>query len=140
MFKVEKIIDGNTIVVNPKWIFCNESGNMVVVRGYNPVFANDVSEKWHEKLSRLYKKFFTERNEQADQEEQIENVKNNEYKNMFANLLAKGRLEFLINEKFVDLRNGSNETANCIDKEGRMNCHVYINDINISEFFVEFDK
>src|ERR1039458_7743844 len=103
MFKVEKIIDGNTIVVNPKWNFCNESGNVVVVRGYNPVFADDVSEKWWVKI---FKKKI------SDQEKN----EKEKFKKEFANLLAKGRLEFLINEKFVELKSSRLETSNCIDK------------------------
>ena len=127
MFKVEKIIDGNTIVVNPKWNFCNESGNVVVVSGYNPIFAPDAPKKWWIKL---FKKKI------SDQEE----YEKEKFKKKFANLLAKGRLELLINEKFVELKSSRLETSNCIDKEGRMNCYVYLNSIDISVYFPDFDK
>ena len=62
------------------------------------------------------------------------------FKKEFANLLAKGRLELLINEKFVELKSSRLETSNCIDKEGRMNCYVYLNSIDISVYFPDFDK
>lgn len=109
MFKVEKVIDGNTIVVNPNWNFANTTGNEIVVRGYTPMFSKEVSKKWND----------------ADE-------------NKIANELAKKRLEFLLIDKFVELKTRQNETGDCIDK-GKMRCRVYLDDVDISNYFPDFN-
>lgn len=110
LFKVEKVIDGNTIVVNPNWTLGSKSGNEIIVRGFTPMFSKEVSKKWND----------------ADE-------------NKLANELAKKRLEFLLIDKFVELKTRPTETSDCIDEEGKGKFRIYLDDVDISYYFPDFN-
>lgn len=105
MYKVDKIIDGNTISVSPNWLMAGKSGNLVKINGY--------------KLEITDKKV--------------------KFPEVFVKDLATNRLNSLIMDKIVDLRFRPTETGDALN-DGVLSCRVYYNDIDISNYFFEFDK
>lgn len=109
LFMVEKIINSNTIQVNPNWKVAGFSGNKVVISGYNPA---------------LYLGFAKTIDEQS-------------LKTMDKMLL--GRVTGLLSGKMVELRLKPLETSDCIDNiNNQLKCSVYLNSINIEIYFPDF--
>ena len=113
LFKVEKIINGNTIIVNPKWKLNGVYGNEVVIRGYNPTFKNDSK------------------------------IKNdvNMCEGMISRLeleLSTNRLKNILLEKLITLKILPMESSDCIDNNGVGKFRAYLNDVDISCYFPDF--
>lgn len=111
MYKTEKIIDANTIVVRPNWRFGSFTGNTVRILGYIPVYSKEV----------------TKNNNDADIKKMAEKM-------------AKKRLEVLLLDKFIELKIRPTETGECVNETGAMKCLVYLNNIEISKYFPDFEN
>jgi len=110
LFKVEEIINGNTIRINPSWKQGNRTGNKVIIRGYSLMFSPKITKK------------FTE-------ESQIKLAKD----------VATQRLKTLLIDKYVQLKLGINETSDCFNEDESIKCRVYLNDVEISFYFPDFN-
>jgi hypothetical protein len=40
LFKVENVVDGNTIIVSPRWQWHNETGNNVIINNFSKITDN----------------------------------------------------------------------------------------------------
>lgn len=126
LFKVDKIINENTIMVSPKWSLNGISGDEVIVSGYEPIMATGEKTGWQSFISLFQKKSDPKINRLA--------------RVVVGNILSKKRLETLLLGKFVTLHNHPNETSDCIDKNNKAKLRVYLNNVDISNYFPDFKK
>lgn len=66
-------------------------------------------------------------------------VKKDKFPEIFVKDLATNRLKTLLKDKLVELRLRPTETGEAL-KDGVLNCRIYLNSIDISTYFFEFDK
>ena len=127
MFEVDKVINGNTIVVKPSWILADTTGNEIIIRGYEPVFKTIKQSHWS------WKDIFRKRKEENTPEWAITDAGI-----YLANELAKKRLEELLLGKHIELINKQTESGDCITPEGKAKLRVTLNGVDVSNYFPDF--
>lgn len=65
--------------------------------------------------------------------------KKTKFPEVFVKDLATNRLKILLSDKLVELRVRPTETGDALN-DGVLSCRIYLNDVDISNYFVEFDK
>lgn len=108
--RVEKIINGNTIVVSPPWKVGNKTGMVIIIKGYEVKFSPNISFK-------------------ADSPSEIER----------ANDQVVNRLEKMILNKFIEIREVE-YSQESINEDNRLTCPVYFNGTDVSDWFMYLVK